>query len=65
MSKVGGGVPIDPPPPSRLRVTIFSRRLLGLKYSHSGKQLPKFADSPDMHVWTEVESEKKKLRIQK
>ena len=33
MSKVegGGGGPIDPPPPSsRLRVTIFSRRLLGL-----------------------------------
>ena len=30
MSKVeGGGGPIDPPP-SRLRVTIFSRRLLGL-----------------------------------
>ena len=25
-----GGGPIDPPPPSRLRVTIFSRRLLGL-----------------------------------
>ena len=32
MSKVeGGGGPIDPP--SRLRVTIFSRRLLGLKAS--------------------------------
>ena len=38
----GGGVPINPPPPSRLRVTIFSRRLLGLivvlnlrfKYGH-------------------------------
>ena len=31
MSKVEGkGGPIDPP--SRLRVTIFSRRLLGLKY---------------------------------
>ena len=31
MSKVdGGGGPIDPP--SRLRVTIFSRRLLGLNY---------------------------------
>ena len=32
MSKVeeGGGGPIDPPPPSRLRLTIFSRRLLGL-----------------------------------
>ena len=29
MSKVDGG-PIDPLPPSRLRVTIFSRRLLGL-----------------------------------
>ena len=29
MSKVEGGGPIDPPP-SRLRVTIFSRRLLGL-----------------------------------
>ena len=30
MSKVeGGGGPIDPP--SRLRVAIFSRRLLGLK----------------------------------
>ena len=33
MSKVDGG-PIDPPPPtSRLRVTMFSRRLLRLKYS--------------------------------
>ena len=32
MSKVeGGGGPFEPPPPpSRLRVTIFSRRLLGL-----------------------------------
>ena len=31
MSKVeGGGGPIDPPVLSRLRVTIFSRRLLGL-----------------------------------
>ena len=29
-SRRGGGGPIDPPPPSRLRVTIFSRRLLGL-----------------------------------
>ena len=32
MSKVEGrGGPIDPRPPLRLRVTIFSRRLLGLK----------------------------------
>ena len=31
MSKVDGGGPIDPPPP-RLHVTIFSRRLLGLKF---------------------------------
>ena len=30
MSKVEGGVRLTPPP-SRLRVTIFSRRLLGLK----------------------------------
>ena len=30
MSKAEGGCPIDPPP-SRLGVTIFSRRLLGLK----------------------------------
>ena len=31
MSKVeGGGGPIDPP--SRLRVTIFSRKLLGLNF---------------------------------
>ena len=36
MSKVegGGGGPIDPPPPPpRLRVTIFTWRLLGLRYS--------------------------------
>ena len=32
MSKVeGGGVRLTPPPPSRLRVSIFSSRLLGLK----------------------------------
>ena len=31
MSKVEEGGPIAPPPPLRLRVTIFSRRLLGLK----------------------------------
>ena len=31
MESRGGGGPIDPPPP-RLRVTIFSRRLLGLKF---------------------------------
>ena len=30
MSKVKRGDPIDPASPSRLRVTIFSRRLLGL-----------------------------------
>ena len=37
MSKVeGGGVRLPPPPrPSRLRVTIFSRRLLGLIYIHT------------------------------
>ena len=36
MSKVeGGGAPIDPPPPSGLRVTIFSRRLIGLIPSDS------------------------------
>ena len=34
MSKVeGGGVRLTPPLPSRLRVTIFSRRLLGLNTS--------------------------------
>ena len=30
MLKVEGEDPIDPPPPPRLRVTIFSSRLLGL-----------------------------------
>ena len=30
VSKVEGGVRLTPPPPPRLRVTIFSRRLLGL-----------------------------------
>ena len=41
-SRRGGG-PIDPPPPSRLCVTIFSRRLLylGLKY------FVRFADLPE------------------
>ena len=37
VSKVEGGGGSDwppPPPTSRLRVTIFSRRLLGLKWSH-------------------------------
>ena len=34
MSKVEGGGPIDPP--SRLRVTIFSRRLLGLNELYLG-----------------------------
>ena len=33
MSKIeGGGRPNDPLPPSRLRVTIFSRRLLELRF---------------------------------
>ena len=39
MSKVEEeGDPIDPPSPSRLRVTLFSRRLLGLS-SELGRQV--------------------------
>ena len=42
MSKVEGGGegPIDPPPPSRLRVAIFSRRLLRLILVNAALQLP-------------------------
>ena len=43
MSKMegGGGGPIDAPPPSRLRVTIFSSRLLGLNL---GKELQELCE---------------------
>ena len=39
MSKIEGGIPIDPPPPSRLSVTIFSSRLLGLKQCQRNTQI--------------------------
>ena len=53
MSKVEGGCPIDPPPRSRLRVTMFSSRPLGLSL-YKNLYNPKlsfetFMESPKSH----------------
>ena len=58
MSKIEGGGSDYPPPPSRLRVTIFSRRILGLTelYFSARWLVRAVLQNWDTRVPTEVES---------